>query len=62
VSARRVVKYRWFPAKEGCGLLGGVCADSKQEAREWGQENADCDWVRVRFEYCLPVKVKVSEG
>jgi hypothetical protein len=33
MSARRtVVEYRWFQVAEGCGLLGGICAESAQEA------------------------------
>jgi hypothetical protein len=67
MSARTVVEYRWFPAQDGSGLLGGICAETAQEARESGthaeaHDFSGCRWVRVRLEYSLPPGMKVREG
>lgn len=53
---KKVVEYRYFPSTPECGLLGGIVAESIEDAALWGaaenySEHKGFRLVRVRMEY-----------
>ena len=57
------IEYRYFPSTPECGLLGGIVAESIEDAESWCpaelyHTHAGFKLVRVRLEYDLPRKKK----
>lgn len=60
---RKRVEYRYFPSTPECGILGGIVAESPEDAAAWGCDevysgHTGFKLIRVRMEYELPRQTK----
>jgi hypothetical protein len=60
-KTKKVVEHRWFPATSETGVLGGIVAETREQADRWSDPeiysgHSGFTLVRVRLEYKIPAK------